>query len=246
MVLKFLSTLKKEKNVLPKKIMIVEDEMLTVRYLQGIVEKLGISVCASFDNGEDVLELLKTMPCDMILMDINIKGNLDGLETTRIILQRYQIPVIFITAYNDQETLNRALDLAPYGFIAKPFTQYDIEVGIRFGFKRFMVEHRADTYQKEEHAIQLSKSFWFDVDTGILMRYNYPMKLNAKENLLLKLFLEHRNQMISTSEIESYVWNDDIVSNTSVRTLVYSLRKIFDGEVNIETLPKQGYILHIL
>lgn len=230
--------------MLPKKIMIVEDEMLTVRYLQGIVEKLGIDVCASFDNGEDVLELLKIMTCDMVLMDINIKGNLDGIETTRIILERYNIPVIFITAYNDKETLDRALDLAPYGFIAKPFTQNDLEVGIRFGYKRFMVEHRSENFQKEETAIQLSKSFWFDVDTGILMRYNYPMKLNAKENHLLKLLLQHRNQVVSTQELETLIWEGEQVANSSLRTLVYSLRKIFDGEVEIESLSKQGYLLH--
>lgn len=232
--------------MLPKKLLIVEDEMLTVRYLQGIVEKLGIQVCASFDNGEAALDMLKSIPCDMVLMDINIKGQLDGLETTRIILDRYNIPVIFITAYNDKETLENALDLAPYGFIAKPFTQNDLEVGIRFGYKRFMVDHRADNFQKEESAIQLSKSFWFDVETGILMRYNYPMKLNAKENLLLKLLLQHRNQIVSSQEVESFVWSDEEVSNTSIRTLVYSLRKIFDGEVSIETISKQGYCLNTL
>lgn len=232
--------------MLPKHILIVEDEMLTVRYLQGIVEKLGIEVCASFDNGEETLDLLKTVPCDMVLMDINLKGALDGLETTRIILERYRIPVLFITAYSDQDTLDRALDLAPYGFIAKPFTQHDLEVGIRFGYKRFMVEHRSDTYQKEEHAVQLSKSFWFDMDTSILMRYNYPVKLNAKENALLKLFLQHRNQIIASELIEETIWQGEEVSNTSLRTLIYNLRKIFVGEVTIESISKQGYRLNTL
>lgn len=111
---------------LPKNILIVEDEVITQRYLQDIFESYNINVVACCDNAKTTLQKMKETSCDMILMDINIKGPMDGIQLAREILRNHALPIIFITAHNDDETLDELLDIAPYGFIGKPFSSKEM------------------------------------------------------------------------------------------------------------------------
>ncbi len=107
---------------LPKNIVIVEDEVITQRHLQDILSQHQVNVSGCFDNAADTIEALDHIVCDMILMDINIKGPVDGIQLAKKILETQPLPIIFITAHNDDATLEELLELAPYGFISKPFS----------------------------------------------------------------------------------------------------------------------------
>ncbi|PTB85736.1 hypothetical protein C9925_02575, partial [cyanobacterium G8-9] len=142
---------------LPKNIIIVEDEVITQRYLQNIFEQQNIHVSGCFSSAEETLNQLKGLKCDMLLMDINIKGPVDGIQLARQILRTYPIPIIFITAHNDDETLEEILELAPYGFIAKPFSSKDIMIAIQIAYKRYLthihLESVKDTHKNENIVI---------------------------------------------------------------------------------------------
>jgi len=112
--------------IFPQNIVIVEDETITQRYLQDIFAQYDVIVTGCFDNAADTIEALKRINCDMILMDINIKGSVDGIQLAKEILQTYNFPIVFITAHNDDETFQEVLELSPYGFIEKPFSRKDI------------------------------------------------------------------------------------------------------------------------
>ena len=84
--------------ILPNHIMIVEDEAITQRYLKEILEQRDVHISGCFDNAEDAIEALKNTPCEMILMDINIKGAMDGIQLARYILRTYTLPIVFISA----------------------------------------------------------------------------------------------------------------------------------------------------
>ena len=128
---------------LPQNVVIVEDEVITQRYLQDILSNIEVNVSGCFDNASDTLEALKSISCDMILMDINIKGPVDGIQLAKIILETHTLPVIFITAHNDDATLEELLELAPYGFIGKPFSSKEILVTLRIAYKRYLIHTEA-------------------------------------------------------------------------------------------------------
>ena len=227
--------------MLPKKVVIVEDELITARYLQSIIGKMGVEVSGIYDRGDTLLAALQDDRPGMIMMDINIKGKMDGLELTSIISKKYQIPVIFITAYCDNETLESAIDLSPYGYIVKPFTEVDINIAIKLAHQRFL-ERYPDGVDTEPKKVKLTMHCWYDYETSTLHSHEQELYLNAKQNQLLRLLVKHKNLSVSQELIEQTLWLDKPPSSSTVRTLIYSIRKTAPGII-IETQSKIGYIL---
>src|SRR5437868_6397247 len=100
-------------------ILIVEDSFIVAFHLQKTLESEGYTVVGTEASGESALELLEKKKPDLVLMDIMLSGKLDGIETTRIIRSRYNLPVIYITALTDKETIQRAKITEPYGYLTK-------------------------------------------------------------------------------------------------------------------------------
>ena len=102
-------------------ILIVEDEYIVALDLRQILEGLGYNVCDLVFCGEDVIKKAEELQPNLILMDIKLKSELDGIDAAEQIRIRYDIPVVFLTAYSDQTTLQRAKVAEPFGYILKPF-----------------------------------------------------------------------------------------------------------------------------
>jgi CheY-like chemotaxis protein len=112
-------------------ILVVEDDGLIALYLTELMEKTGYCV-GSASSGEMVLQALKESPLpDLILMDVGLAGSLDGIETFRQIRRQFSIPAIFITAYTSPAILERIWEVAPEGYIVKPFLDKDLLTLVR-------------------------------------------------------------------------------------------------------------------
>ena len=107
-------------------ILIVEDEGLIALHLQEVLEKSGYDITDMVPSGEDAIGCVEASVPDLILMDITLDGKLDGIETARHIRKRSDIPIIFLTAHSQTKRLMAADDLAPYGFLGKPFDLSDV------------------------------------------------------------------------------------------------------------------------
>lgn len=103
-------------------VLIVEDELITAEAIAVLIKKLGYHPVAIVSSGEEAISSLENIEIDLILMDIILSGNLDGIKAAKIINKHHNIPIIFITAYGDRNTLNRAKLSEPYGYIVKPVT----------------------------------------------------------------------------------------------------------------------------
>lgn len=113
-------------------ILIVEDDGLIALYLTELMEKAGYQVSGLASSGKMVLRMLeKSPPPNLILMDIGLDGSLDGIETARQVQERFSIPLIFVTAYNSESTLERIREVTSDGFISKPFMDHDILALVR-------------------------------------------------------------------------------------------------------------------
>jgi len=129
-----------------QKILIVEDESIVALDLSRRLTNLGYTVTGMAPSGKRALELVKTTSPNIILMDIHIKGNQDGIEVANQINQLYQIPIIFLTAYSEDTTLTRASETRPYGYILKPFSERELHVAIQIALER----HGADLKLKKQ------------------------------------------------------------------------------------------------
>lgn len=108
------------------KILIVEDEIIIAADISMMLENLGYDVTGIIPRGEDALKNIEATRPDLILMDVSLKGQMDGVETALLIQEQFQIPLIFLTANADDKTFERAKAAQPYAFISKPFRQSDL------------------------------------------------------------------------------------------------------------------------
>lgn len=117
-------------------ILIVEDELLIAKNLSYKLEKLGYEVAAIVSSGIEAIERASALKPDVILMDIVIKGEIDGIETAAKIHQKLDIPVIYTTAYADEETLQRAEGTGSYGYVLKPFKERELHASIKIALSQ--------------------------------------------------------------------------------------------------------------
>jgi chemotaxis response regulator CheB len=120
----------------PADVLIVEDEAIVALNLKRRLEELGYHVCASVGTGEEAVAAAGSSEPDLVLMDIRLPGAIDGTEAARAIWERYQVPVIYVTAYADEETLDKVKTTEAYGYVVKPFNPAEVHAVIQLALER--------------------------------------------------------------------------------------------------------------
>lgn len=123
-----------------QRILVVEDEHIVALDIKMHLEKYGYVVPGMFTSGEAALQKLEDLSPDLVLMDIRLQGELDGVETAEIIKQRHGIPVILLTAYADDATIQRAKLTQPFAYIIKPFEERELRTAIVMALYRHRME----------------------------------------------------------------------------------------------------------
>ena len=142
---------------LQRRIMIVEDEQIVAQDLAIMVEHLGYTVSAVLDSGKDALETAKKERPDLALMDIVLPGEMDGIEAASKLRRDHHLPIIYLTAYADGETIQRAKQTEPHGYILKPFEEREIQTAIEIALYRGEMEEKLRSQQTllEEKLLEL-------------------------------------------------------------------------------------------
>lgn len=109
------------------RIPVVEDEKIVSIDLQHTLKRLGYEVSAAAESGEEAIQKAKETRPDVVLMDIVLKGEIDGIEAATNILTHLDIPVIYMTAYSDEDTIRRTQMTSPSSYISKPFEEKDLD-----------------------------------------------------------------------------------------------------------------------
>ena len=131
------------------RILVVEDETVVAMDIANTLRKLGYEVTDTVPSGEQALDSLKENRPDLIFMDIGLKGEMDGIETAAQIRSLYSIPVIFLTAFVDEKTLDRAKGTVPAGYITKPFEENDLRIAVEVGLYRARLENQREVLIKD-------------------------------------------------------------------------------------------------
>ena len=144
------------------RILIVEDERVTAEDLRDILTDLGYSVTAAVSNGADAIAQAEENPPEIALMDIRIQGEMDGTEAALVLRERFNIPVIYLTAHADGETVARAKDSGPLGYVTKPFQEAALHASIEIALHR----HREELKGREK--MELLASTMRAISEGVI------------------------------------------------------------------------------
>lgn len=123
------------------KILIVEDEGIVAKDIKKRLENLGYTVPAIVPSGEEAIRAAKENP-DLVLMDIVLKGDIDGIKAAEIIRAQFNIPVVYVTAHADNRVLQRAKATEPYGYILKPFEDRELHTTIEMALYKYKMEKK--------------------------------------------------------------------------------------------------------
>lgn len=121
------------------KVLIVEDEAIIALDIQSKLNKLGYDVVGTAKDSQKALELFKSGNPDLVLLDIQIKGDVDGIELAKIIQNERRVPFIYLTSHSDRATVKRAIDTNPGGYIPKPFEEPDLFTAIEVALSNFNI-----------------------------------------------------------------------------------------------------------
>ena len=109
------------------RVMIVEDEAITAMATGAMLKRLGHEVLAAVGTGQEALRAFRRQRPDLVLMDIRLDGDLDGIETAKLLRRDSDVPVVFVSAFVDSGTRDRAAEAHPFDFLPKPLDEYDLQ-----------------------------------------------------------------------------------------------------------------------
>lgn len=124
------------------RILIVEDEHIVAMGIKRMLKSLGYTVTGVASSGKDAISKAESTFPDLILMDIMLKGELDGVEAAKDIKERFDVPIVYLTAYSDSNILERVKKTGPSGYIVKPFDEKDLYSNIEIALHRSRKEKK--------------------------------------------------------------------------------------------------------
>ena len=183
-----------------KRIIIVEDEAIIATEIKYCCEDLGYDVVGIFNNGDKALDGFRNLNPDIVLLDINIKGTLNGIDLAKIIREKYSFPFVFLTSYSDQATLDVVQKVLPYGYIVKPFTDSAIRTNIQLALFKYEQESLGSFPSSEQISKQCKIELTdreYQVFQGIYnglsnkeMAAQYHISINTVKTYLKSLFIK--------------------------------------------------------
>ncbi len=217
-------------TTLPKhKILIVEDEMIIAADLSMQLTKIGYDVIGIQTRAEDALHSLKINRPDLILMDINLAGEMDGVDAAIHILEHFSIPVIFLTSNTDEASFQRAVQAKPYAFVNKPFQIDHLSRNLKIAFQHIAEQQTQDGEEQVESLDHLStlndRLFIRQKDKMVKVTISDILFLEADRNYC-KIYTKEKEYLVSSPLA---ILEEEIVSKKFIkvhRSYVVNISKI--------------------
>lgn len=192
-----------------QKILIVEDESIVAKDLELTLNHLGYEVIGNCDNGEDAYQIALDKKPDLLLMDIFIKGNIDGIDTASRIKKEFSVPVVYLTAFSDESTLNRAKETKPHGYLTKPFDEKDLYITVEMVLNKSRLEQELEAEKQKT-----------------LLLEQKARELAEQENKNKDLILSTLSHELRTPLANILAWAEILQSKPSPDTLEQGLKII--------------------
>lgn len=198
-------------------ILVVEDESIVAKDIQVCLRKLGYDVVGVVSSGEEAVEKAQEFDLDLVMMDIMLKGEMSGIEAADIIRKKKSIPVIFLTAYTDRNTVDKAKETEPYGYIIKPFKEIDIQTAIEIALykhgREMEVRKERDMYYSMVEKQDSTDMMFVKANQRLVkIKYSEIYFIEALKDYVVINTLERRYTIHSTmKDIESKMPEKDFI-----------------------------------
>ena len=220
------------------KILIVEDETIVALDTKSTLTKLGYEVVDIVTNYDDAISSFLDKKPDIILMDIFLNNSLSGIEISKKINEISNTPIIYMSAYCDDETLSQAAITEPFGYLVKPFNRNDLKSMLNMA--TYKLQKKSTYNYLADGKFKLSHDYYYSLNDYLRIYYEkQEMPLTKNERLFLEVLLKAKGEVVSFSAIEHYIWVDKSISDSTLRTLMYRLRSKFNHKL-IETVNSLG------
>jgi two-component system response regulator LytT len=197
-------------------VLVVEDESIVSKDIQHSLKKIGYNVVGASSTGEMAIELARSEKPDIVLMDIMLKGDMNGIDAAAIIRNELAIPIIFLTAYADESTLSKAKITEPYGYIIKPFKEIDLHTSIEMAIYK---------HQKEREILKERDLLYSIVDNKEVSGNDFIfVKSNSK---LVKLNCE---DIFFIEALKDYV----VINTVDSRYTIHSTMKDIEAKMGTD------------
>lgn len=175
------------------KVGIVEDEMVIALTIESTLEELGYQICGPANTYTEALKMIETEKPDLLLLDINLSGSKDGIDVAEKIKTDYNLPFIFLTAFSDKHTVERAKKVNPNAYIVKPFTKDELFATIEIAFDSFNKQKQVDSKANDR-----AKDFavFKDAQTFHKVFYKDIVYLESKGNYTLLNCITQRQVVV--------------------------------------------------
>ncbi len=215
------------------KIVLLEDDIALNETITEFLQESGFKVFPVYD-GEEASALIYEQTFDLLLLDVNVPL-LNGFELLKQKRSEgLKTPAIYITSLNSIDSLEVGYDSGCDDYIRKPFALKELLFRITSILKRGF-------FHETDEKISLADNIVYDTNSNLLYIDKKEHKLKSKEAMLLKLFLQNSNEIISHEKIYETLWSyEEMPSESSLRTYIKNLRKII-GKEKIVSIKKLGY-----
>src|SRR5262245_11118384 len=139
------------------RILVVEDQRRAAAVIAATLENIGYVVVGNVATGEDAISRSDQLRPELVLMDVRLGGEMDGVQAAEIIRDRFNVPVVYLTAYADEETILRAKKTTPFGYLVKPFNERELRATIEIAFYTHQMERTLADERAKRHAAETFK-----------------------------------------------------------------------------------------
>lgn len=213
-------------------ILILEDELIIYMHITKTLKLLGFKNIFTARSSKEALDIASNTKIDILFSDIKIEGEVDGIETASVLQSIYGMAVIFITAYKDKKMLERVSKIDTVGYLLKPYRPDELETLIELAILRYGLN-------LENRLIKIDKNHSFDKKDKKLFYQDKEVRLTKKENIFISILIKNLNEYVSYELLESLIWYDEIIVDSSKRTFYSRVRQKFP-ELSFKTQRALG------
>lgn len=234
------------------RVFVVEDEAIVSKDIQHSLKRLGYIVVGDASTGEKAITMIEDMDPDVILMDIMLKGEMSGIEAAEIIRREFKVPIIYLTAYADEATLEKAKITEPYGYIIKPFKEIDIHTSIEMALykskkEKEVVRERDFLYSLVENQETKDTKQWIFVKSNsklVKLNTNDIFFIEALKDYVVVNTLDKRYTIHSTmKDMDKKMGNEEFIRVH--RSFIVRLDKIISIDYPNLSLEKDKKVIPI-
>jgi two-component system, response regulator PdtaR len=235
-------------------ILIVEDESIVAMDLAAGLEMDGYHIAGIADNAQEAVALFKDNPVDIVLMDVQIIGDTDGIDTAAALLKIREVPVIFLTAFTDQKTVDRVKQICPAAFLSKPYSIPNVRISIELALSNFAIAKNTNTGGKlvslprpNEEKAGMEKDPILQLNDFIFIKENYRfIKIKTDEILYLESSGNYVNivcisrkfavRMQMSQLLEKLIFKNIIRIHKSFAVNLFAISSFTDQDVTVDKL----------